>query len=59
MTLTGPERDAILTGLRLLQLRLECDELPPLLRDIFTNGDNHPGLEPEELDELCERINCS
>jgi hypothetical protein len=57
VAVTDTERDAVLTGLRLLQQALEADNLAPLLRDILTNGGAHPGLDPESIDTLCERLN--
>ena len=54
---TAEERDALLTGLRLLQAALETRDIAPMLRDIFTNNDAHTGLDPKEIDGLCERIN--
>ena len=54
---TAQERDAVLTGLRLLQLALETGGIAPMLRDVLTNGDTHPGLDLKAIDALCERIN--
>ncbi|KAB2792263.1 hypothetical protein F9L06_22055 [Brucella anthropi] len=54
---TAQQRDAVLTGLRLLQLALEADNIPPLLRRIFTNDDAHAGLDLKRIDALCEGIN--
>lgn len=55
--ITTRERDAVLAGLRLLQIALKTGPVTPVLRDIVTNGDAHPGLDPTEIDALCERIN--
>lgn len=55
--LTLAERDAVLTALRLLQRTIEADSLAPSLRDILTNAGAHPGLDPESIDTLCERLN--
>ncbi len=55
--ITAQERDALITGLRLLQLALEAGHMAPVLRDILTNADRHPGLDLSEIDGLCERIN--
>ncbi|SDH00784.1 hypothetical protein [Pelagibacterium luteolum] len=54
---TAQERDAVLTGLRLLQLALERGQLAPMLHDVFVNGGAHPGLDLSEIDALCQRIN--
>lgn len=54
---TTQERDAALTGLRLLQLALESGQLAPMVRDIFTNNGAHAGLDLRAIDALCERIN--
>lgn len=59
--LSGKERDAVLAGLRLLQLHLESpsdgDWLGGDIHRIYTNGDDHEGLSLNEIDELCERLN--
>lgn len=57
LAVTAAERYALLTGLRLLQRAIETDSLAPLLRDILTNGGANPGLDPEAIDTLCERLN--
>lgn len=49
------ERDAILAGLRLLQLARA--DIPPQILDIATNCGLHELLESEEIDDLCERLN--
>lgn len=54
---TAQERDAVLTGLRLLQLALESGHIAPMLRHIFTNDGAHAGLDLRAIDALCERIN--
>lgn len=55
------ERDALLAGLRLLQLALENPDdggwFGEDLKNVFTNGGQHEGLDPDEIDELCERLN--
>lgn len=48
---------AILCGLRIYQSRF--DELKPDLLDIATNGGECQALTPDEVDDLCERLNCS
>jgi hypothetical protein len=57
IAITAQERDALTTGLRLLQLSLEAGRVAPIPRDILTNGDSHPGLDPAAIDALCQRIN--
>lgn len=57
ISVSAPERDALLTGLRRLQLALEANDLAPMLRNIFTNGASHPGLDRAAIDMLCRRIN--
>lgn len=55
---TSKERDAILTGLRLLERELSFDDgLDPEFDEIFTNCGEHEGLDYEQFDSLCERIN--
>lgn len=54
---TAQERDALLTGLRLLQLALARSDIDPSLRDILTNDGAHGGLDLSQIDALCERIN--
>lgn len=54
---TAQERDALLTGLRLLQLALARSDIGPLLSDILTNDGAHHGLDLSQIDILCERIN--
>lgn len=53
------ELAAVLAGLRALQdLRdMTAGELPIEISDIFTNGESHPGLTNDEIDQLCERLN--
>ena len=57
MGVTAQERDALLAGLRLLQLALGRGDLEPALENIVTNDDAHTGLDPTRIDALCERIN--
>ena len=54
---TAQERDALLAGLRLLQLALGRGDLEPALENIVTNDGAHTGLDPTRIDALCERIN--
>ena len=58
LAVTGPELDAILAGLRLLQSDLDIgDRLTPQLRDIYTNNGAHLGISVDEIDALCVRLN--
>lgn len=57
LDLTDEERDAILTGLRVLQIRLGKGDLPWDLHDIYTNCDSHEGLSVDDIDYLCEKVN--
>lgn len=64
ITISGPERDAILAGLRLLQCGLDRREgyyaVSPNdgdVGDILTNSGEHPGMTAEEIDGLCDLIN--
>ena len=54
---TGQERDAVLAGLRLLQVALARAAIDPPLRSILTNDGTHAGLDLLGIDALCERIN--
>jgi hypothetical protein len=54
--ITVIERDAVLAGLRLLQEALERDDLSPLVRDIYTNGEDHDGLTIDQINTLCEDL---
>lgn len=49
---------AILAGLRNLQLDLERGTLPAGIRHDLTDGGEICALSCDEIDELCERINC-
>ena len=64
--ITDPvERDAILVGLRLLQARLtDLARGGPMpvrflvdVEEITTNGDEHPMITAEQIDDLCQRLN--
>lgn len=57
LAIAAAERDTVLTGLRLLQRAIEDNSLAPSLMDILTNAGAHPGLDPEAIDALCERLN--
>jgi len=52
--LSAAERDTVLAGLRLLQ---RAYTLPLEIEDIATNGGEHPVLDDDAIDDLCERIN--
>lgn len=49
---------AILAGLRNLQLDLDRGTLPAGIGDVLTNGGETCAPSSDEIDELCERINC-
>ena len=55
--MSGPERDAVLAGLRLLQQELCSGNLSIDTKDIYTNCNEHMGLDLKDIDDLCERIN--
>lgn len=57
VAVTAQERDAMLAGLRLLQLALARGDIDPALTSILTNDSAHAGLELTAIDALCERIN--
>lgn len=54
---TPRERDAVLAGLRLLQLAVAGVDIDPALRNILTNDGAHAGLDLAAIDALCERTN--
>lgn len=53
---TAQERDAVLTGLRMLQGAIHNGLLGDL-EEIYTNSDQHEGLSIDDIDNLCERLN--
>jgi len=58
MKLTGPQIDAVLAGLRLLQREMSQDDgLDDDITDVWNNMGQHVGLEMHEIDELCEKVN--
>ena len=58
MKLTGPQIDAVLAGLRLLQREMSQDDgLDDDITKIWNNMGEHTGLEMVEIDELCEKVN--
>lgn len=52
------ECNAILAGLRLLQLFVDGRISAPGIDDILTNGDTEQPLDSNAIDTLCERVNC-
>ena len=58
VAVTAQERDAVLAGLRLLQIALARGDIDPPLGSILTNDGAHAGLDLTRIDALCERINC-
>lgn len=54
---TAQERDAMLAGLRLLQLALARRDIDLPLRSILTRDGAHAGADLTRIDALCERIN--
>lgn len=59
LSLTPPERDAILAGLRLLQTVMEKTGIEPtsMIGEILSNSGDHPPLWIEDIDLLCEELN--
>ena len=57
ISVTGKERDAMLAGLRLLQVALARRDGDPPLRSILTRDGAHAGADLTRIDALCERIN--
>jgi hypothetical protein len=59
------ESDAILAGLRMLQAWRDGNvttrkaDMDVSIDDIETRGGEHDPMTSEELDELCEKVNCS
>ena len=60
LTVTGAERDQILAALRLWNdvVNDGAEYINEGLIDIATNGDQHPMMDDNAIDALCERINC-
>lgn len=48
---------AILAALRLYQLALERQDVPPMIQDIATDGSTITALDADAIDALCEHIN--
>ncbi len=57
IAVTAKERDAVLAGLRLLQIALANEGIHPALRSILTNDGAHAGLDLVGIDTLCEHAN--
>lgn len=57
IALTAEERDAVLAGLRLLQIGIARGDVEPPLMSILTNDGAHDGVDLARIDALCERIN--
>lgn len=55
--LSGPERDAVLAGLRLLQQNLMDGDLDDEIGVLYTNCNEHMGMNLVDIDSLCERVN--
>lgn len=51
------ELDALLAGLRALHYLMDRDQLPSQIREILT--DHGRGLGLDQINELCQRINCA
>jgi hypothetical protein len=58
-TLDSYELAAVLAGLRLLQGAVESHGFPPGIEEIATNCHEFAPLDAEQIDALCERINCA
>src|SRR3546814_2955275 len=56
--LESAEHNAVLAGLRLLQLFVEGRISAPGIDDVLTNGDTEESLSVEAIDDLCETVNC-
>lgn len=52
------ERNAILAGLRLLQLYNDGRFSAPGIEEIITNDETEEALGNDAIDDLCERVNC-
>lgn len=56
INITLDELAAILAGLRMLQEMLDDGPYKPEIDGVLTNEGTMPGLTPDEIDELCERL---
>ena len=52
------ELAAVLAGLRLLLRGLILKTLPDGIHDVYTDGEELAPLSLEEIEHLCERLNC-
>lgn len=60
ITLDHRQLAAVLAGLRLIQAELPRGEfLPHGVSEIYDDGGSITGLDRDELDDLCETINCA
>lgn len=60
ITLDARQLAAVLTGLRLVQAELPRGEfLPHGVSEIYDDGGTITPLTADELDDLCEAINCA
>ena len=61
INVSSAEQDAILAGLRMLMQARDSGTVTPNdgdIGDILTCGGDHAGLDAEDIDALCMRINC-
>lgn len=56
IVLSAREQAAVLAGLRLIQA-IETENLSQDIMDIMTDGGTLNALAPDDIDELCTRIN--
>lgn len=62
ITLDDRELAAVLAGLRMLQLEVKSvadssNWIDQEIHDIYTDADSLVGLDSDEIDSLCERLN--
>lgn len=61
--LSSTDIDTILAALRSYQLDVEVlgkfDNLDPQIQDLATNGGEHEPMKGDEIDDLCNRLNCA
>lgn len=61
--LSSTDIDTILAALRSFQLDVEVlgkfDNLDPQIQDLATNGGEHAPMNKDEIDDLCNRLNCA
>lgn len=61
LNISGPERDALIAAIRLLQREMEAGRVAADdgdIGEILTNSGEHRGLSVNALDLLCNRVNC-